>query len=375
MQAMAPARDPALRVPFAALLGEPLFWAAAAAFVGAALGLMGWPAALAGIAAGLLRPPLGSGLAEATQHLGVGLAALSLLGVPSLLRGGSRTAGWRAAHAAGVLLLVLLVVASVTSAFYSLNFYTGEGLATLSFWALRALAPAVVLLFSAAAFARRKARLGALLAGLFALNLPLQLATRLISSDAYTSDPTYLVVLQDVLVWGVLGWALWALVGMVSLRAARERVYGKAERLQAEVNLKRARRLYEEGLDRGDLSLVDELVSEDFLDLRHGGRGKPGMRRLLRSLRESFPDLTVEVAGQEAEGDLVRTRLILSGTDRGSGVLFHPPSGRRASFSAEFMDRFSRGELVEHGGSTDTEGLLRQLGHIEGGRSASEPNF
>jgi hypothetical protein len=30
---------------------------------------------------------------------------------------------------------------------------------------------------------------------------------------------------------------------------------------------------------------------------------------------------------------------------------------------------------VEHGGSTDTEGLLRQLGHIEGGRSASEPNF
>lgn len=37
-----------------------------------------------------------------------------------------------------------------------------------------------------------------------------------------------------------------------------------------------------------------------------------------------------------------------------------------ASFLAEFVDRFSRdGQLVEHDGSTDTEKLLRQLGHFE----------
>ena len=86
------------------------------------------------------------------------------------------------------------------------------------------------------------------------------------------------------------------------------------------------------------------------------------MERLLADLRASYPDLAVSVEGQEAEDDLVRTRLTLSGTDRG-GVLWYPATNRHVVFSAKFVDRFSGGELVEHSGSTDTEGLLRQLGH------------
>ena len=38
---MAPARDPALEVPFAGLAREPLFWAAITAFSGALVGLVG----------------------------------------------------------------------------------------------------------------------------------------------------------------------------------------------------------------------------------------------------------------------------------------------------------------------------------------------
>ncbi|MBA2511597.1 MAG: ester cyclase, partial [Rubrobacteraceae bacterium] len=64
---------------------------------------------------------------------------------------------------------------------------------------------------------------------------------------------------------------------------------------------------------------------------------------------------------QRAEGDLVRTRLTLSGTDRG-GVLWYPPTGRQATFTAEFVDRFVEGLLIEHSGQADTEELLRQLG-------------
>jgi hypothetical protein len=54
--------------------------------------------------------------------------------------------------------------------------------------------------------------------------------------------------------------------------------------------------------------------------------------------------------------------LLLSGTDRG-GVLWFRPTGRHATFSAHFEDRFRAGESVQHDGKTDTEGLLRQLGH------------
>jgi predicted ester cyclase len=81
------------------------------------------------------------------------------------------------------------------------------------------------------------------------------------------------------------------------------------------------------------------------------------------------------VVSQEAEGDVVRTRLVLSGTDRGSGVMWYPPTGRRVSFEVELTDRFRGGELVEHTGWVDTDGLLRQLGHHREGRVwQSAPN-
>jgi predicted ester cyclase len=106
------------------------------------------------------------------------------------------------------------------------------------------------------------------------------------------------------------------------------------------------------------------VVSEDFLHLGSGasGAGKLGMERIVSDLWASYPDLEVSVEGQETEGDLVRTRLTISGTDRG-GVMWYPPTGRRVSFEAEFVDRFSGGLMVEHAGRADTEGLLRQLGH------------
>lgn len=123
---------------------------------------------------------------------------------------------------------------------------------------------------------------------------------------------------------------VWTLLGVVLFRAARERSYGRAMCLQAEENRKKALRLYEEGLRRNDLSVVDEMVSEDFRDLRRGTRSKLGMERLIADLWASYPDLEVSVQGQEVEGDLVRTHLLLSGTDRGSGVMWYPPTGRRA---------------------------------------------
>jgi predicted ester cyclase len=157
---------------------------------------------------------------------------------------------------------------------------------------------------------------------------------------------------------------LFALLALLLLRGARQRALGRLWGRIARENGRKARRLYEEGLGRGELSALKDVASEDFRDLRHGERGKRGMERVVLRLRGSFPDLAVSVEGQEADGDLVRTRLTLSGTDRG-GVMWYPPTGRRVTFPAAFEDRFSGGQLVEHGGGADTEGLLRQLGHHE----------
>ena len=148
-------------------------------------------------------------------------------------------------------------------------------------------------------------------------------------------------------------------LGAMLLGGARRRALAKAE----EENCKMALRLYEVGLGKNDPSVVEEVVSEDFRDPRRGVSGKGGMERIVSDLWASYPDLEVSVEGQEAEGEVVRTRLVLSGTDRGSGVMWYPPTGRWVSFEAEFTDRFRGGELVEHTGWVDTDGLLGQLGH------------
>jgi predicted ester cyclase len=143
------------------------------------------------------------------------------------------------------------------------------------------------------------------------------------------------------------------------------RALSKLRQNIARENGQKARRLYEEGLGRGDLTVVDALVSEDFRDLKRGLHGKVGMERLITDLWSSYPDLSVSVEGQEADGDLVRTRLFLSGTDRGSGVMWFPPTGQSVGFKAEFLDRFRGGKLFELAGEADTEELLRQLGPYE----------
>jgi predicted ester cyclase len=241
------------------------------------------------------------------------------------------------------------------------------GLEISAYYAIAFLPPVVLLPFAALALSARERRLGGLLCGLFVLSVPFGALRYWLSPP----EPTATIEPTTELVASVLGWypsgvglleaPLWVLLGVMFARRARAGALGEAFRVRERENVAAARRLYEEGLGRGDASVLDELVSEDFRDPKRGSRGRPGMERVFSALWGSYPDLVVSVEDQRAEDDLVKTRVVLSGTDTG-GVLWYPPTGRRATFAAEFVDRFSDGRLVEHSGEADTEGLLRQLG-------------
>jgi hypothetical protein len=43
-------------------------------------------------------------------------------------------------------------------------------------------------------------------------------------------------------------------------------------------------------MGHSDLSVVDDTVSDDFRDLRHGGHGKQAMKQVILTLRESFAE-------------------------------------------------------------------------------------
>ncbi len=281
---------------------------------------------------------------------------------------------------------MVLAVASAASVYYLWYLNTPEmarnlgpppALARSSLWVAGHLPPVVVLLFALAAISRRRLGLGALLLGLCALATPFGFAWLSLFPGPLPPPEN----LPGLVALGFFGWGVsapeapaWALVGAVFLHEARQRALGQAERRQEAENLATARRLYEVGLGRGDGSVVDESVSESFHDLKSGGRGRSGMRRLVADLRASYPDLSVSILRQEAEHDLVRTRVLLSGTDRGRGVMWYPPTGRRVSFEAEFSDRFRDGVVVEHAGEADTEALIEQLGHHREGHPDAEPS-
>jgi predicted ester cyclase len=389
MKALA-ARDPALRASWLAMLREPLLWAALAAFVGGTLGLFG---TFLQAALEISYTPTLSTIyfAAVAQYSGQALAAFSLIGVPSLLGPHSRTKA-RQSVVLGRLLLLLLAATFTILVFFLIYMNTGEWLGAsvrptpplyevswplykVSFWTSIFLPMAVAFPYAVAAFSVRKIRLGALLAFLCILNLPF-LAIRFL-----LFPPAPYVSSAALAVFGGYGWgvslleaSVWALLGAALFRGAHERVRDEATRIRAKGNREAARYLYEEGLGRGNFSVVNEVVSEDFRDLGRGTRGRLGMERLITDLWASYPDLSVSVEGQEVQDELVSTHLLLSGTDRGSGVMWYPPTGRHVSFKAECVDRFRGGKLVEHEGMADTEGLLRQLGHYQEGCPSSYPN-
>ncbi len=367
----------------AALAREPLFWAGVAAFSGAVIGIFG-TVRQADLGDSFYVDPAAQLLAQVPGFLGEALVMSSSLGAVYLARNVLRGKRRRLALF-GMVLLALLLLAEAVGVASSVYWSTGErwqdyasfpfpGLEVAASYAIAFLPPFVLLPFAALALAARERRLGGVLAVLLVLSVPFGAAQYWLSPPR----PTAMIETSTELLASVLGWyptgvslleaPLWVLLGATFVRRARAGALGEAFRVGERGNLAAARRLYEEGLGRGNVSVVDELVSENFRDPKRGSRGRPGMERVFTDLWRSYPDLAVSIEGQEAEGDLLRTRVVLSGTDRG-GVLWYPPTGRRAVFAAEFVDRFLDGRLIEHTGEADTEDLLRQLGLGEGGAS------
>jgi predicted ester cyclase len=155
----------------------------------------------------------------------------------------------------------------------------------------------------------------------------------------------------------------WILVGRL-LYGARDReaaIVAAEHRALSEENCSKARRLYEVAWGAGDLATINNLATEDILDYEHDRYGREEFKKSVADLRRTFPDLTLSVEEQTAAGDTVTTRCAFSGTDSG-GVLWYPPTGKHATFSGTFTDRFSDSRLVEHRGGIGMTGLRAQLG-------------
>jgi steroid delta-isomerase-like uncharacterized protein len=135
----------------------------------------------------------------------------------------------------------------------------------------------------------------------------------------------------------------------------------------AEENKAIIRRFFEEFANKGDESVVDELIGEDIVD--HNPQdpnippGPEGVKQLFARRRMAFPDMRVTVEDLVAEGDKVVLRSTVTGTHKGE-FMGIPPTGKSFSFGNIAIFRIEDGKIVERWGEADVMGMMQQLGVI-----------
>ena len=128
------------------------------------------------------------------------------------------------------------------------------------------------------------------------------------------------------------------------------------------------KRFYNEVLTGGNLSLIDEMVTDDVVDHEEGFPGQPpgkeGREVLCERHQGRVPGPRgedVRAGARRREPEVVHT--VLTGTHQGdfAGV---PATGKSVEFSGIDIIRVQDGKVAEHWGSTDTMSLMQQIGAV-----------
>ncbi len=112
----------------------------------------------------------------------------------------------------------------------------------------------------------------------------------------------------------------------------------------AEANKANELRLYEEVWNKGNFSLIPDLVSPDFITGDY--KGHEGYRQLVNAYREPMPDLHIKIDEIVGEGDKVVYRLSGTGTYTGK-ILGVDISGKKFSWTQAIFTRYKDGKVAE----------------------------
>ena len=127
------------------------------------------------------------------------------------------------------------------------------------------------------------------------------------------------------------------------------------------------KRFYTEVIEGGNLALIDELVSDDFVDhdpMPGQSPAKDGVAFFVNAMRAAFPDLRAKTSEPAlVDGNLEALYVVLTGTHQGE-LMGVAPTGRSVEFSGIDIIRVDGGRVVEHWGATDTMTLMEQIGAV-----------
>jgi steroid delta-isomerase-like uncharacterized protein len=125
------------------------------------------------------------------------------------------------------------------------------------------------------------------------------------------------------------------------------------------------RRYVQEVYDQRKLEVVDEIFAPEFTlhdpDLPGGARGPEGIKRIVKTFVDAFPDLQVTLDEELSSGDKVVTRWTSRGTHEGE-LMGIAPTGKRIDVTAVGIWRVSEGKIAEAWLVFDALGMMQQLG-------------
>jgi steroid delta-isomerase-like uncharacterized protein len=141
--------------------------------------------------------------------------------------------------------------------------------------------------------------------------------------------------------------------------------------LTLEDNKALVRKFFDQVWNGRDLDALDELYSPDFKlhalwqNTSAGGAieatGTEPAKAVIGGWFTGFPDLSVTVEDQVAEGDLVGSRHSSVGTHT-APFMGMPATGKQATVTGMTITRIADGKMVEAWTSWDALGMFEQLG-------------
>ena len=90
-------------------------------------------------------------------------------------------------------------------------------------------------------------------------------------------------------------------------------------------------------------------------------KGSAATIEMIKGYKAAFPDLSFKVEHCFGEGDMVASRVVVSGTN--TGELFGTPAtGKKMTLPLTTIQRFANGKITEEWESWDQADMMRQLG-------------
>jgi steroid delta-isomerase-like uncharacterized protein len=143
--------------------------------------------------------------------------------------------------------------------------------------------------------------------------------------------------------------------------------------MSVEQNKAVVRRYYDEVLNQGHLSVLDDIAADDYVEndpFPGQGNGLADFKARVSTLLTAFSPCTFTIEDVVAEGDRVVVRWHSSGTHSGE-FLGMPPTNREYTIAGIDVHRLADGRMVEHWHVVDQLSQLQQLGMIPSPAAAS----